>query len=72
MIQLSARLRRCGFSDYALRLSMSRNDIGNYLGLAIETVSRVLSRFAEKGLIQVENKDIHILQRDALCLVAGH
>jgi CRP/FNR family transcriptional regulator len=52
------------------RLPMSRTDIGNYLGLAVETVSRVFTKMQRNGLLQVEGKEIEILDPDELCQVA--
>jgi cAMP-binding proteins - catabolite gene activator and regulatory subunit of cAMP-dependent protein kinases len=51
LVNLSARFRARGYSANQFRLSMSRNEIGNYLGLAVETVSRVFTRFQQNGLI---------------------
>ena len=45
---------------------MSREEIGSYLGLKLETVSRTLSRFNQEGWINVEHKHIRILQPEAL------
>ena len=45
---------------------MSRNDIGNYLGLAVETVSRVFTRLQKQGIIQVDGKDVEVLDMTAL------
>jgi CRP/FNR family transcriptional regulator len=50
---------------------MSRNEIGNYLGLAVETVSRVFTRFQQNELIAAEGKEIHILDPIQLCALAG-
>ena len=50
---------------------MSRTDIGNYLGLTIETVSRVFSRFNKQGLISVEGKEVALLDSDALKNIAN-
>lgn len=71
LVSLSNRYRRRGFSPYQFNLSMSRGDIGNYLGLALETVSRLFTRFQNDGLIRVERKHIELLDRERLCLVAG-
>ena len=49
---------------------MSRTDIGNYLGLAVETVSRVFTRMQKNGLLHVEGKEISILNHGELCHVA--
>jgi CRP/FNR family transcriptional regulator len=45
---------------------MSRGDIANYLRLAAETVSRVLSRFRSQGLIRIEGRELELLKPDAL------
>ncbi len=58
LLSLSSRLHRRGLSAREFNLSMSRNDIGNYLGLAVETVSRLFTRFQQQGLISVRNKYI--------------
>ncbi|QJQ96796.1 MULTISPECIES: fumarate/nitrate reduction transcriptional regulator Fnr [Halomonadaceae] len=70
---LSTRFRRRGYSPYSFRLSMSRADIGNYLGLAVETVSRILGRFQQQGLVSVSGREVNILDLDALAALAeGH
>ena len=56
------RLAARGFSAKRFRLSMTRTDIASYLRLASETVSRVLSRFQEDGLLGVERRDVELLQ----------
>lgn len=71
LISLSNRYRARGFSPYEFNLTMSRGDIGNFLGLALETVSRLFSRFQEDGLIHVNRKNIEILDRDKLCTLSG-
>ena len=71
LVNLSARFRARGFSANQFRLSMSRNEIGNYLGLAVETVSRVFTRFQQNGLLEAEGKEVHILNPIELCALAG-
>ena len=66
LISLSTRFKRRGFSPYDFYLSMSRHEIGNYLGLAVETVSRLFTRFQDEGLLQVERKHILLKDLDAL------
>jgi CRP/FNR family transcriptional regulator len=66
LIRLANRFKVRGFSESRFRLSMSRHEIGNYLGLTVETVSRVLTRLQKNGLITVENKEIEILDSKAL------
>jgi CRP/FNR family transcriptional regulator len=53
---LGERYAARGFSGTEFQLSMSRGDIANYLRLAAETVSRVLSRFRRQGLIEIEGR----------------
>jgi CRP/FNR family transcriptional regulator len=71
LVNLSARFRARGFSAQQFRLSMSRNEIGNYLGLAVETVSRVFTRFQQAGLIEAMGKEVRILDPVELCALAG-
>lgn len=71
LVNLSARFRSRGYSPYHFRLAMSRNEIGNYLGLAVETVSRVFTRFQQNGLLSAEGKEIRILDFMELCAQAG-
>ncbi|WP_218312371.1 fumarate/nitrate reduction transcriptional regulator Fnr [Alteromonas antoniana] len=63
---LSRRFEERGFSARQFNLSMTRNEIGNYLGLTVETISRLLTRFQKEALIQVEGKLITILDFDAI------
>ena len=62
LINLAARFKRRGFSGTSYRLTMSRADIANYLGLAVETVSRVFNRFQKQNLLEATGsaKDIVI------------
>ncbi len=60
---LSTRFRELGFSADEFKLSMSRQEIGNYLGLTIETVSRIFSRFQKMEYIAIDKKHIQILDR---------
>ena len=55
----------------AYRHAMSRSEIGNYLGLAVETVSRVFTRFQQNGLLLAEGKEVQILDSVELCSLAG-
>jgi len=66
LITLSDRFKRLGYSATDFKLSMSRQDIGNYLGLTIETVSRVLSKFKKEGLIHIDRKQVKILDCETL------
>jgi len=71
LIALSNRLMRRGFSANQFNLSMSRSDIGDYLGLALETVSRLFTRFQNEGLLRVDRKHIELIDRDRLCVFSG-
>lgn len=71
LIELSSRFRARGLSSKQFRLSMTRGEIGNYLGLTVETVSRLLSRFQKSDLIHVQGRALDILNMDALCDLAG-
>lgn len=72
LYNLSQRYSARGFSAREFRLTMTRGDIGNYLGLTIETISRLLGRFQKSGMITVQGKYITINQMDVLSdLAAG-
>ena len=66
LLNLVQRLHARGFSRSELLLRMTREEIGNYLGLQLETVSRTLSRFADDGVIAVRQRHLRILDHDAL------
>ncbi|TVL62992.1 transcriptional regulator [Shewanella algae] len=68
---LAARFGSRGFSPREFRLTMTRGDIGNYLGLTVETISRLLGRFQKAGLIEVKGKYITILDLEELDRLAG-
>lgn len=67
---LSTRFGERGFSRKEFRLTMTRGEIGNYLGLTVETISRLLSRFQKAELIKVEGKLITINELDNLAKAA--
>ena len=71
LVNLSARFRARGYSPQQFRLAMSRNEIGNYLGLAVETVSRVFTRFQQNGLLAAEGKEINLINLIEICALAG-
>ena len=68
---LSSRYAQRGFSPREFRLTMTRGDIANYLGLTVETVSRLLGRFQKSDLIEVDGKYIRILDLPLLARLAG-
>ncbi len=61
LLSLSHRLGSRGFSRNEFNLVMSRHDIANYLGLAAETVSRLITRFQESGIVEVNRRRVTIL-----------
>ena len=68
LLNLAQRFAERGYSAREFNLRMTREEIGSYLGLKLETVSRVLSRFQERGLIETQNRLVRIL--DAVKLKA--
>lgn len=71
LLSISSRNARRKLSGTEFRLPMSRTDIGNFLGLTIETVSRVLSRFNKLNLIAVNGKDVQIVDLQELKVIAA-
>lgn len=66
LLSISKRLRKRGLCSTDFYLSMSRHEIGNYLGLAVETVSRLFTRFQDEGLLKVDRKHIELLDPGAM------
>jgi len=71
MVSISSRNARRKLSATQFRLPMSRVDIGNYLGLTVETVSRVFSRMQKLGILHVDNKEIKVMDTPALQKMAN-
>jgi CRP/FNR family transcriptional regulator len=72
LLNLTQRLQTRGFSSSSLVLRMTREEIGSYLGLKLETVSRAFSKFQEDGLLEVKQRQIRVLAPEALqALVNG-
>lgn len=71
LLSLSRRFKSRGFSAKEFNLSMPRHDIGKYLGLAVETVSRLLSRFQEEGLLAVRRRHVRIRDINRLHTLAN-
>jgi len=71
MLSISTRYARRKLSATQFRLPMSRVDIGNYLGLTVETVIRVFSRMQKLNIMRVDNKEIEILDPQALRKMAN-
>jgi len=71
LMSLSRRHQRLGFSPIRFVLRMTREEIGNYLGLTLETVSRLFSRFQREGLIAVHQREIELLDAARLTEIVG-
>ena len=70
ILSLSNRFHNRGLSATEFRLTMTRSEIGNFIGLTVETISRLLNRFQKNGLISVSGKLISILDIDGLTDIA--
>ncbi len=66
LLNLVQRLHARGFSQSELVLRMTREEIGSYLGLKLETVSRTFSKFVEDGIVEVKQRHVRILNSDSL------
>jgi CRP/FNR family transcriptional regulator len=66
LLNQSSRHKARGYSATSFQLRMSREDIGNYLGLTIESISRLMTRFSREGRIRVKHREIELLDLDAL------
>ena len=71
LFSLSQRFALRGYSPNEFNLSMSRNDIANYLGLAVETVSRLFSRLQEEGILVVHSRHVQLRDVARLRALAG-
>jgi CRP/FNR family transcriptional regulator len=72
LTNLSSRYAARGYSSTTFQLRMSREEIGNYLGLTIESISRLLSRLKKQGLLRVANREIELLDLTRMkALAAG-
>lgn len=71
LVNLSSRYAARGYSPDSFQLRMSREDIGNYMGLTIESVSRLLSRFKKQGWIKVDKREMTLLQPALLKAMAA-
>lgn len=66
LLNLVQRLHARGFSQSELVLRMTREEIGSYLGMKLETVSRTFSKFSEDGIVEVKQRNVKILNAEAL------
>ena len=66
LVNLASRYEARGYSSTAFNLRMSREEIGNYLGLTIESISRLINKFKSDGLLAVSNRDVRVLDMPRL------
>lgn len=66
LLETAEQLKACGLEHKEFMLPMPRHDIANYLGLAVETISRLLTRFDSAGLIAVRHRQVEIIKTDKL------
>ena len=66
LLNVSQRMKARGWSASEFHLRMSRAEIGSYLGMKLETVSRTFSAFAQQGLLQVDKRHIRVLDLEGL------
>ena len=71
LLNLSQRFGARAYSRNEFQLRMTREEIGSYLGLKLETVSRAFSKFQEEGLLDVQQKHVRILDADRLREIMG-
>ena len=71
-VSIARHLHARGFSQSELVLRMTREEIGSYLGLKLETVSRTFSKFVEDGIVEVKQRHVRILNTDALQRLVNH
>jgi CRP/FNR family transcriptional regulator len=70
LLKMSAHYHSRGFSDTEFILPMPRQDLSNYLGMAVETLSRIFSRMTDQGVIKIDRRMIEILNRKKLEILA--
>ena len=66
LVTLSEKFSQMGYSSKLFNLRMTRHEIGSYLGLTLETVSRTFSKFAEEGIVEVRQRHVRIIDTAAL------
>ena len=71
LLNLSERYKTRGYSSTEFVLRMTREEIGSYLGLKLETVSRLFSKFQEEGLVMVAGRSIKIIDMPVLKQLVG-
>ncbi len=71
LVDMFKRTGKQGNHSDAIKLTMTRHDIANYLGLAIETVSRTLRRFQDSGILEVTQRKVKVFDFNCLLTIAG-
>lgn len=71
LVNLASRYQSRGYSSTSFQLRMSREEIGNYLGLTIESISRLISKFKKGGWLRVSNREVEILAPERLKAIAA-
>ena len=66
LLNLSFKFKSLGYSEKSFLLRMSREEIGSYLGVSLETVSRTISGLCKIGVLKKDNRSIEIMNFDAL------
>ena len=66
LLNLSQRFQSRGYSPREFNLRMTREEIGSFLGLKLETVSRIFSKFQEEGMVKVNNRQIELIDTPRL------
>jgi CRP/FNR family transcriptional regulator len=69
LLNLSTRMQARGYSPSEFHLRMTREEMGNYLGMKLETVSRMFSKFQRDGLVETRGKQIRIVDFEGLARV---
>jgi len=72
LLNFHQRYQQQGSTELSFRLPMSRQDMGDYLGLSLETISRLLSRFQAEGLLRIHGRQVHLLDLSRLQSIAEH
>lgn len=72
LLDMSSRFAARGYSPHHFTVLMSREDIGNYIGLTMESVSRLMSKFRQHGWISTAGRDLHIKNYGAIAALVNH
>lgn len=70
LMNLLKRLQARGFSSSSVVLRMTREEIGSYLGLTLETISRTLSKLQDEGMLEIRAREVRLLKQRQLTQLA--